>query len=110
MPGRTVADTAEAPTGGDDVLFEDALGTAADAEIDIADDPGPRFCRTVFAALAHCRYTGDKRGLAERAQFGRPFGAIHFAAFEEHRGADVVAATQILDQIVQQITIARPVP
>ena len=48
--------------------------------------------------------------LAERAQFGRPVGAIHLAAFEKHRGADVVAAAQILDQVVQQIAVARPVP
>src|SRR5208282_87339 len=102
VPGGTVADAAEAPARGNDVLFENALGAAADAEIDIADDPGAGPCRAVFAALAHRRHTGDKRGLAERAQFGLPFGAVHLAAFEEHRGADVVAAAQILDQVVQQ--------
>ena len=110
VPGGAVADAAEATARGDDVLFEDAFGAAADAEIDIADDPGAGPCRAVFAALAHRRHTGDKRRLAKRAQFGRPFGAVHLAAFEEHRGADVVAAAQILDQIVQQIAVARPVP
>ena len=110
VPGRPVADAAEAPARGNDVLFEDAFGSAADAEIDIADDPGAGSRRAVFAALAHRRDTGDKRGLAERAQFRRPFGAIHLAAFEEHRGANVVAAAQILDQVVQQIAVPRPVP
>ncbi len=50
VPGRAVADAAEAPAREDDVLFEDALGAAADAEIDIADDPGAGPRRAVFAS------------------------------------------------------------
>src|SRR6516165_11717003 len=110
MPGGAVADAAEASARGDDVLLENALGAAADAEIDIADDPGAGPCRAVFAALAHRRHTGDKGGLTERSQFRRPLGAVHLAAFEKHRSADIVAAAQILDQVVQQITVARPIP
>src|SRR5215472_12288348 len=110
MPGGAVADAAETSARGDDMLFEDALGAATDAEVDIADDPGAGACRAVFAALAHRRHTGDKRRLAERAQFGRPLGAVHLAAFEKHRGADIVAAAEILDQVVQQIAVPRAVP
>src|SRR5271166_682430 len=40
MPGGPVADALEAAAGDCDVLLEDALGSAADPEIDIADDPG----------------------------------------------------------------------
>src|SRR4029077_15682878 len=49
VPGRAVADAAEAAARGDDVLLEDALGTATDrAQVDIADDPGAMAGRTVF--------------------------------------------------------------
>jgi hypothetical protein len=99
VPGGAVADAAKAPARGDDVLLEDALGAAADgAQIDIADDPGAGLGRAVFAALAHRRDPGDKGGLAERARLGRAFGAVHLAAFEEHGGADVVAAAHVLDR------------
>src|SRR5215469_11867675 len=36
--------------------------------------------------------------------------AVHLAAFKKDRSADIVAAAQILDQVVQQIAVARPVP
>src|SRR5205085_10385011 len=48
--------------------------------------------------------------LAERAKFRRPLGAVHLAAFEEDRGADVMTAVQILQEIVEQIAVARAVP
>src|SRR6266567_5272091 len=108
MPRRAVADAAKAPAGEDDVLFEDALGAAADAEINIADDPGAGVRRAVFAAFAHRRNPGDELRLAERAQFRRSLGAVHLPAFEENRRADVVPAVQVLHQIVEQVAVAGP--
>src|SRR6202035_924793 len=110
VPGRAVADAAEAPAGQDDVLFEDALGAAADAEIDIADDPGTGPVRSVFAALAHRRDAGDELRLAQGAQFWRPLGAGHLAAFEKDRRADVVPAVQVFDQVIQQVVFAGRFP
>src|SRR5438270_14026315 len=82
VPGRAVPDAAETSAGQDDVLLQNALGAAADAEIDIADNAGAGARRAVFAALAHRRDAGDELRLAERAQFGRALGAVHLAAFE----------------------------
>src|SRR5579862_8325829 len=65
VPGRAVADAAEAPARQRDVLFEDALGAAADAEIDVADDPLAGARLAVFAAFAHRRDAGDKLRLAQ---------------------------------------------
>src|SRR5215472_5153064 len=111
VPGRAVADTAEAPARGDDMLLQNALGAAADrTQIDIADDPGAVLGRAVFAAFAHRRYAGDKGRLAERTGLRRAVGAVHLAAFEKDRGADVVAAGGVFDQVVQQIAVARAVP
>src|SRR5260221_4576470 len=110
MPGGAVADAAKASAGEDDVLLQYALGAAADAEIDIADDALAGVRLAVFARFAHRRDAGDELGLAERAQFRRPLGAVHLAAFEKHRRADVVAAVQILEQIVKQVAVAWPVP
>src|SRR5262249_32665100 len=102
VPGRAVADAAEAAAGGDDMLLEDALGAAAHrAEINVADDPGAMLGRAVFAALAHRRDAGDELGFAERARLRRAVGAVHLAAFEKHGGANVVAAGGVLDQVVQ---------
>src|SRR5262249_22960053 len=67
MPGRAVADAAEAAARQHDMLLQDALGAAADAEIDVADDAGAGVRRAVFAAFAHRRDAGDKLRLAERA-------------------------------------------
>src|SRR5579883_2301144 len=106
MPGRAVADAAEAAARGDDVLLKHALGAAADAQIDIADDAGAGAHGAVFAALAHRRNAGDELGLPQRAQFGRSLGAVHLAAFEKNRGADVVPAREVFEQIMEQVAIA----
>src|SRR6185312_9115742 len=111
VPGRAVADAAETAARGDDMLLEDAPGApAGGAQVDIADNPGAMLGRAVFAALAHRRDAGDKGRLAERARLRRPLGAVHLAAFEKDRGADVVAARRVLYEVVQQIAVAGPVP
>ena len=110
VPGRAVPDAAETSAGQDDVLLQNALGAAADAEIDIADNAGAGARRAVFAALAHRRDAGDELRLAERAQFGRALGAVHLAAFEKDRGADIVAAVQVFEEIMEEIAVVWTVP
>src|SRR5262249_33159838 len=41
---------------------------------------------------------------------GGPSARYIFAAFEKHSRANIVAAPQILDQVVQEIAVPRPVP
>ena len=92
------------------MLLEDALGAAADPQIDIADDAGDAARLAVFARRAHRRDAVDEFGLAERFQLLRTVGAVHLAAFLEAGRGDVVAAADIGQQILKQIAVARPVP
>src|SRR6266446_1484110 len=110
MPSGTVADALEASARKGDVLLENALGAAADPQVDIADDPGNAPCRPVFARCAHRRNTVDEFGLAKGFKFQRLLGAIHLAAFLEAGRDDVVAAADIGEQILEQVAVARPVP
>ena len=110
MPGGAVADAAEPAARQDDVLLQDTLGAAADTEIDIADDAGAGVRGAILAALAHRRDAGDELRLAERAQFGRALGAVHLAAFEKDRGADIVAAVQVFEEIMEEIAVVWTVP
>ncbi len=110
VPGGAVADALEAAARDRHVLFEDALGATADAEIDVADDAVDAFRLAVFAAGAHRRDAIDEFGLAQRLQLLRGVGAIHLAAFLKAGRDDIVAATDIVEQVLEQIAVARPVP
>src|SRR5207244_9702707 len=110
MPSGTIADAFEAAAGDRDVLLEDSLGAAADPEIDIADDPGDATRRPIFAGCAHRRDAVDELGLAKGFQFLRPLGAVHLAAFLKAGRDDVVAAADIVEQILEQVAVAWPVP
>ena len=110
MPGGAVADPLEAPARDRDVLFENALGAAADPQIDIADDAGDAPRLAVFAGSAHRRDAVDEFGLAERLQLLRAVGAVHLAAFLKTGRGDVVAAADIVEQILKQVAVAGPVP
>src|SRR5258707_13610261 len=103
MPGGAVADAAEPAAGQDDVLLQDALGAAADPEIDIADDAGAGPRGAVFAALAHRRNAGDELRFAERAEVRRSLGAVHLPAFEKHRAAAVGAPLPIFHQLLDTV-------
>src|SRR5690349_10730069 len=82
-------------------------GARADPKIDVADDAGAALGGAVLAAGAHRRDAGDELGLAQRAQLGLALGAVHLAAFEEHGGADVVAAADVGEQLGQQVVVVR---
>ena len=92
------------------MLLEDALGPAADAQIDIADDPGDATRLAVFPRRAHRRDAVDEFGLAERFLLLRPVGAVHLAAFLEAGRDDVVAAADVFEQVLEQVAVAGPVP
>ncbi len=110
VPGGAVADALEAAAGDRDVLLENALGAAADPQIDIADDAGDAPRLPVFAAGAHRRDAVDELGLTQGFQLLRAVGTVHLAAFLEAGRGDVVAAADIGQQVLEQIAVAGPVP
>ena len=92
------------------MLLEDTLGPAADAQIDIADDPSDATRLAVFPRGAHRRDAIDEFGLAKRFVLLRAIGAIHLAALLEAGRDDVVAAADIPEQVREQIAVVRSVP
>jgi hypothetical protein len=80
------------------------------AQIGEADDAGADPRLPVPAARAHRGDAVGELGLAYRLHRLRPLGAVHRARLHIDRGADVVPAFEIGEELVQQIPPARPVP
>ena len=100
-----MANAAKAPAAGVKVRFQNLGYIAAQAQIRMPDDTGGDACLAVFAAGAHGRDAVDEFGLADHAQGHRAVGPDHGAAFDEDSGDDVVAAVQILQDLVEEITV-----
>ena len=109
IPAGGVADAAEARARRQ-VGVEDLANTVAEAEIGEAHDAGGHARRAVAAAGAHGGDAIDELRLADRLQCGRPVGAVHRQALHEHRGAHVVAAAGVAQQLVEEIAPARMIP
>src|ERR1700746_1471208 len=110
VPGRAVADALEAAAGYRDMLLENALGAAANPQIDIADDAGDAARGPVLARRTHRRDAVDELGLTDRLLLLRAIGPVHFAAFFETGRDDIVTAANVFQQILEQVTVTRPVP
>ena len=109
IPARSVPDPSE-PRTGRSVRVENVADGRAEVQVGVPDDGGASSCRSVAAARAHRRDAVDELRLADGLQRLRPIGAVHRAAFHEHRGDDVVAAAGVGEQLVEQIAVLRVVP
>src|SRR5246127_1749846 len=102
VPSRAVANALEAAAGYRDVLLKNALGAAANPQIDIADDAGDAARGPILARRTHRRDAVDELGLTKRLLLLRPIGPVHFAAFFETGRDDIVTAANVLQQILKQ--------
>ena len=105
-----MADAAEPVTAGADMSLQNVAGFLAVAQIDVADDAGTDFRRTVAAGGAHRGDAVDEFGLADRAESLRTLGSVHGAALQENGGDDVVAAVDVGQQVVEHVYPVRAIP
>ena len=90
--------------------FQHRLNRRAQHEVGVAHDSRGHLRGAVLPAGALGGDALDELDLAHRAQLLRSPGAVHGVALDEHRLGDVVASRQVLGELVQQETVARPVP
>ncbi|HXT08799.1 MAG TPA: hypothetical protein VN715_17915 [Roseiarcus sp.] len=89
-----MANATEAPAGAQ-VGLQQGIDALAEVEIGEADDPRAHPRRSMEVAGAHRSDAVDELRLA--------VGAIHRVALGVDRGADVVAAADVLENLVEQI-------
>ena len=95
---------------GPHVLVQHGLDAVAERQIGEAHDPRGHARRPVEAAVAHRRGAGDELRLAHGAQLGRAARAVPRVALHEDRGDDIVTGSEVGEQLVQQVTVVRPLP
>ena len=78
----------------------------AEHQVGVADDRLGDAAWAVIAGRAHRRDAVDEFDLAHRRHLARAVLAIHRLAFEEHRGDDVVAAADVVQQFGQEVAAA----
>jgi hypothetical protein len=105
-----MAHAAEPSVTGTDKRFQHRLDAVAECEIGETHDAGGDTRRTLEAAGALRRDTGDELGFAHRSQLFRPAAAVHGVAFLEHRGDDVMTGADIGEKVVEQVPMVRPIP
>src|SRR6202011_1903799 len=64
----------------------------------------------VLSAFAHRRRAVDEFDFAHRLHLRRPIGAVHRAAFDKNALRDVVTATGVGEQLVEQVPVPVAVP
>ena len=110
VPGRDMANAAEAAAAGLEVRIQDRGYAIAQAQVGPADDTGRDPGRTVIPRGAHRGDAGDKLGLADGPEFGGAARAVHRAAFQEHGCDDVVAGVEVGEQFVDEIAVVAALP
>ena len=103
VPRAAVADAAES-VGDLQVRLQHLVDPFAEGAVGVADDAGAGAHIAVDAARRHGRDAVDELGLAHRLHVLGPVGPIHRPALHEDGGDDVVAAAQVGEQLLQQVT------
>jgi hypothetical protein len=85
------------------VRFEHALHAIAETAVSRADDAGRDAARPVQTAGAHRRLAVGELRLADDPILRRPIGAVHRVGVDEDRGDNVVAAADVLEELVDQV-------
>ncbi len=96
-----MADAAEPPAPDPDFSLQHLAHPRAEGQVGMADDRLGDAARAVPARGAHRRDAVDELDLAHGHRLHRAVLAVHRAAFEKDRGNDVVAATDIVEQLAQ---------
>jgi hypothetical protein len=98
-----VADAAEPIGSGLKVRLQYLAHRRARREIHVAHDAGTCADGSISAACAHCGDAVDEFRFANRLERLRAAGAIHGAALNEHRGANVVSGIEVRQELGQQV-------
>ena len=85
--------------------FQHAPDVRARREVGIADDAGRDPGLAVETRGGHRRDTVGELHLAHILHLLRPIGAVHREMLDEHRGDDVVAAVDVVQDLVQQVAL-----
>ena len=110
MPGRDLADTAEATAAGCDMALQYRIRCIADSQVAEANDAGIDARIAITAACAHgCKAVGEFR-FADRSKLGRAGVAMERAAFHENSGRKCVATAHVVEQIEIEIPAFGAIP
>ena len=101
-----IADAAESAAADRQLRLQHVPHPRPQHEVGMADDRLGDAARSVSAGGAHRRDAVDEFDFAYRCHLTRAVLAVHRLAFQEHGRNDVVAATDILQQLRQEIAAA----
>ena len=105
-----MADAAQTVAAGTDVRLQDRLDPAAQSQIGVADDPGADPRLAVDSARTHGGDAVSELGFADRPHLDRAAPTVHRPGLHEHRRDDVVTAAGVGQELIEEVTPARPVP
>src|SRR5262252_2089448 len=100
-----MADAAEAAVAGSDLRLQHSRHAVAKAQIGVPDNARTQPALPELSAGAHRRRAVDEFDFADRLQLCRPVGAVHRAAFDKNGLRDVVTASGIGEELVEQVTV-----
>jgi hypothetical protein len=109
IPPRGMAHAAEPSAAGTDMRLQHLLRPLM-RQVRRPDDAGGNPRRAIQTALAHRRDAGDEFRFTNGFHLLRPIRAIHRVAFQEHGRHRVMAGADVLQKLVQQITLIAAVP
>src|ERR1700750_133050 len=101
---------AEPPAGRPNVRLQHGLAPLAQRQVGKSNNSGRDFRRSITTAVAHGGNAGNELRFPYRAHFLGATGAIHRVALQEHRGGDVVASAEVVEQLVQQVSVIGTLP
>src|SRR5262249_48045722 len=101
IPAGGIADATEAPAARRDLGFEHGGNPITQGEVGVTYDAPADARGPIAAAVAHGGDASHELDLADGLHLFGAAGAVHRAAFLEHRGDDVVAGVQVGEQLVE---------
>ena len=110
VPGRAIAQAAEAFAAGARKRIKHRFDAAAQPQIGEADDTGRDPGLAAISAGADRRHAVDEFGFADRAHLDRTGVPVHRVRLHEYGGHDIVAGTGIGQKVVQHVAPAGPHP